>query len=332
MGMFWVSLTACASKPSRTEATPTPIPAPVIPAKPTVKVQRGDVIKTIEFSGRIVPVARQGLSFRTAGRVRQVYVTKDDAVTKGQLLAELETGRSGFDIRRARVNLEIAQLNLEQAKLQTPRSSAQYTVTIAIKEREVELAQIAVDELESTFTDVRVTSPITGTVLAVSIAEGNMVEAFKPVIVVANLNDLEISADLKGEDLPLVSVGMKVMVRPVGNSNQEVEGEIRSVPNPSGSGASSAPADDTVRVSLNKQPAELGYKLGDLFQMTILLAERDGVLWLPPQAMRDFEGRKFVIVQDSGGQRRLDIKVGLQGNDRVEIVEGVTEGQVIVAP
>jgi multidrug efflux pump subunit AcrA (membrane-fusion protein) len=56
------------------------------------------------------------------------------------------------------------------------------------------------------------------------------------------------------------------------------------------------------------------------------------VLWLPPQAVRTFEGRKFVVVQEGDGQRRVDVKIGIQSEDRVEIEEGLKEGQVAVAP
>jgi membrane fusion protein, macrolide-specific efflux system len=39
-----------------------------------------------------------------------------------------------------------------------------------------------------------------------------------------------------------------------------------------------------------------------------------------------------VVVQDGAVQRRVDVKVGLQSDDRVEIVAGLSEGQVVVAP
>jgi multidrug efflux pump subunit AcrA (membrane-fusion protein) len=55
-------------------------------------------------------------------------------------------------------------------------------------------------------------------------------------------------------------------------------------------------------------------------------------MWLPPQAIRRFEGRRFVVVQDAEGQRRVDVKVGITSDDRVEILEGLEEGQVVIAP
>ncbi len=57
-----------------------------------------------------------------------------------------------------------------------------------------------------------------------------------------------------------------------------------------------------------------------------------GVLWLPPQAIRVFEGREFVVVRDGDMQRRVDLKTGLKTVECVEIIEGLSEGQVVIAP
>jgi multidrug efflux pump subunit AcrA (membrane-fusion protein) len=64
----------------------------------------------------------------------------------------------------------------------------------------------------------------------------------------------------------------------------------------------------------------------------VILEKRENVLWLPPQAIRNFEGRSFVLVQDGNLQKRVDVKIGLMGEDRYEIQDGLAEGQTVVAP
>jgi multidrug efflux pump subunit AcrA (membrane-fusion protein) len=66
-------------------------------------------------------------------------------------------------------------------------------------------------------------------------------------------------------------------------------------------------------------------------QVTIVLEDRDDVLWLPPGAVRSFQGRHFVIVQEGSRQRRVDVVLGVVGQDRVEILGGLEEGQMVVA-
>ena len=77
---------------------------------------------------------------------------------------------------------------------------------------------------------------------------------------------------------------------------------------------------------------DLGLGMGDLVHITAVLEKKSGVLWLPPQAVRNFEGRTFVVVKDGDAQRRVDVKVGITGDDRLEILDGLTEGQTVLAP
>ena len=72
--------------------------------------------------------------------------------------------------------------------------------------------------------------------------------------------------------------------------------------------------------------------MGDLVRVNVVLERVAEALWIPPQAVRTFEGRKFVVIQEGEAQRRVDVKVGITGEDRVEILEGLKEGQVVVAP
>ena len=66
--------------------------------------------------------------------------------------------------------------------------------------------------------------------------------------------------------------------------------------------------------------------------MQVVLEKRASALWLPPQAIRKYEGRQFVVVQDSDGQRRVDVKIGITSAGRVEILEGLEVGQIVIAP
>ena len=70
--------------------------------------------------------------------------------------------------------------------------------------------------------------------------------------------------------------------------------------------------------------------MGDLSRVTVVLERKDNVLWLPPQAIRTFEGRRFVVVQDGEAQRRVDVTIGIESDERVEIKEGLTAGLTVV--
>ncbi len=67
-----------------------------------------------------------------------------------------------------------------------------------------------------------------------------------------------------------------------------------------------------------------------MMRIEVVLERKDDVLWLPPQAIRIFDGRKFVVVQSGEVQQRGDVKIGIEGEDRVEIEEGLTRDQIVI--
>ena len=124
------------------------------------------------------------------------------------------------------------------------------------------------------------------------------------------------------------AVRSPVSVAAVGRDIPTLPGVIQNLPYPYGAGATG----NAVQITLEKSPADLGYQVGDMVNLSILLEQHANTLWLPAQAVRQFEGRYFVIVQEGDAQRRVDVKVGIIEPDRIEIIEGLAEGQVVVAP
>ena len=71
-------------------ATSTAAPTSPAAARPTYTVQRGTVEEVMVFSGRWLPRDQFQLSFPVQGSVRRVEVARDQTVTAGQLLADLQ--------------------------------------------------------------------------------------------------------------------------------------------------------------------------------------------------------------------------------------------------
>lgn len=90
--------------------------------------------------------------------------------------------------------------------------------------------------------------------------------------------------------------------------------------------------DKATHISLDPQELEgLEVETGMLAKVTLVVEQKDDVLRLPKEAIRLFAGRRFVVVEGEGGvEQRADVKLGLEGDDYVEIEQGVTEGQVLI--
>lgn len=121
-GLLLALVTGCGPIRSRgasaDEATPTPVPTPIVPEKPTYMVQVGTVVETLEFTGRASAIQEQELFFETNGNVSEVYVARGDWVKAGDVLAELEISDLQKQLAQKQINLETARLRLEQAQIQ----------------------------------------------------------------------------------------------------------------------------------------------------------------------------------------------------------------------
>ena len=183
--MFCSLLWHYSSPPVEVEKSPAKQLPPPTPVRPTFTVQRGDIIVEAKLSGRVVPLASETVYFQIPGQVREVYANVNDVVKQGQLLGELAEAqelRAQSDerrrtIRRAQIDLEIAQLTLEQLKSQGHSENE-----IKIQELQVELEQMkldevlqslgidpnspVLDELDAQVAQARVFAPADGTIMA----------------------------------------------------------------------------------------------------------------------------------------------------------------------
>jgi RND family efflux transporter MFP subunit len=331
------------------EITPTPLPTQQALAKPTYTVERGDVVEEIAFQARISPKLAEELAFRTDGFVQTMYVNEGDQVKAGDVLMELEgieelerqAQLNDLDMRKVQINAEIAQARFDLFKMTTPTWTQGYEQLLAIEERQLELAQIAVEEaslyaesLAERVTDSRLLAPFDGQVLFFQVEEGERVTAYEPIGVIADLSVLEASAQLDDEVMNDLQEGMEVVVTSSGPGGQRnLEGVIRYLPYPYGSSKpSGGTSDRSVRIELLQTPDSAGMDLSDRVRVTTVIERHPDTLWLPPQAVRQFQGRNFVVVQDGDLQRRVDVTLGIQAEDRWEILDGVEEGWVIVGP
>ncbi|MCX6028398.1 MAG: hypothetical protein NT169_03720 [Chloroflexi bacterium] len=194
---------------------------------------------------------------------------------------------------------------------------------------DVSKAQLAVTKLEAAVSDAQIVAPFNGQVqVAFILSEGTAIDAFRPVATVSDLSVLEVRVDTLSVGSDDLSVDMPATVSFVGRPGVEMKGRIRQLP---ASGVLATIAQDkSLHIALEDPGISIGYASGDLTRIAIVLERKQDVLWLPPMALRTFEGRRFVVVQESGGQRRVDVKVGLEGDDRIEIASGLTEGQIVV--
>src|SRR5689334_4492707 len=110
---------ACTSLTEVEAPTPTPVPQRADEGKQTYEVQRGSIYDTIKALGRIVGSSESPLYFKQAGRLRSINVDVMQPVKKGDLLAELDSGDLKWRIDTARLQMDVANVELSRTVAQT---------------------------------------------------------------------------------------------------------------------------------------------------------------------------------------------------------------------
>jgi len=252
-----------------------------------------------------------------------------------QLEAEREsTERALKDAQRS---LEVAEANYDDAiqgrsyelrQLELDVTKARLDYEAALDGPNPRLEQ-KVQQLEARAAEHRIVAPFDGVVLSLSATSGDSISAYQTVLAVGDPSELELRADLSAEQVSDLTVGMTVTLAPADYPGQTFAGEVRQLPY--GWGQEAEETDRATHITLPPDVSDL--ELGALVRATIVLEEREDVLWLPPAALQTFQGRTFVITEEPGGaQRRVDVTTGIEGEERVEIVSGLEEGQTVVGP
>lgn len=188
----------------------------------------------------------------------------------------------------------------------------------------VRSAQLNVDQIKEDITRSTLLAPTDGVVLEVTIKPGDSVQAYTTVITIGRLDPKEVVVNLAYTDAARLNVGMSGACTPINRPDLVVECVVRRMP------LSNRDVDQSVRVAAIFYEDEAAF--GALVDVTMALETRENVLWLPPESIRTFQNRTFVVVQEADGQRVVDITLGLQTDERVEIASGLKEGDIVVAP
>jgi multidrug efflux pump subunit AcrA (membrane-fusion protein) len=218
-----------------------------------------------------------------------------------------------FQVEQSENQVIQAEINLQRA---IEAASA------GVSDENVRSAQLSIDQINQQIADSSLYAPISGVILDVTIAPGNTVQAFNTVMVIALPEPKEVIASLAISDANRLSVGMVGVCEVVNHPETAVGCVVRSIP------LSSKDADQTTRVAASLT----NVADNQLIDVEMPLQIVKNVLWLPPSVIRTFQNRTFVVLQTPDGPRTVDVTLGLQTTDRVEITSGVNEGDVVIAP
>lgn len=113
---------------------------------------RGDISTYVTFNGQISPLYQATLSTVEAGTVESVGVTEGDFVSKGQLLASIDTSQLRAQLAANEATLRESNATLYKSGVQAPVNSQQYSSAVASAKQSLQAANNQVQASQSAVT------------------------------------------------------------------------------------------------------------------------------------------------------------------------------------
>lgn len=239
----------------------------------------------------------------------------------------------GIEKSRAQIYLENAQLELELAEKSLEQISEASSVYL---EQATRRSQLSVDRLQALIEERQIIAPYDGIILKATVRAGQQADGYVSAFTIGDPTNLIIRTsynyEVASKLTPETPIIMKmqsddktgypvkyllnfVPERGVENTNQQTN------------------LTDYIYFSFPAEVDGSSLQLGRSVFLSMTMGRKDDALLIPPAAIREYKGLRFVVVQDGDKRRRVEItEVGLKTTERWEVTADLNPGDKIVGP
>lgn len=306
-------------KAEGTEKEKDPVPVKVTPAV------TGPVAGYISATANLVAENEVKVLAEAEGRVTELKVEEGDSVATGQLLAALNRDEATIAANKSRLRASNASRAFQRAEETMGEGliSREEYDRLAL---EHEVAEQEQAEAEWRLGRTQIRSPFAGRVTERMVTPGQHVRPGDPLFVVADFDPLVARIYLPEKDVLHLEEGRDVRLSLAADPSFRFAGRIRQI----------SPVVDTstgtVKVTVEAVDPPAAVRPGAFVSVDIVREERVAAVLLPREAVVRELGATHVFVADGDTAVKRAVTLGLEENDHVEVVSGVTAGdQVIVA-
>lgn len=343
----------------RLKFSPTPVTAHTVA---TGEV-RGEVMGTGTLEARV----KTTISPRIQERLAEVLVDQGDYVKSGQLLARLDDAETRQQVaiaeaslaaaratvERVRADEARAQAVLQQAKLDHQRVMDLIATQVAaqsdfdkaveslrVAEADLKRSQAVIVEAQSqvftaektllyqkehlAFTEIR--SPYDGLVTRRDRDPGGIVVPGASILQVVATNEIWVSAWVDETAMAGLKEGQPARVVFRSEPAKSYTGEVARL----GREADRETREFVVDVSVKELPSN--WTFGQRAEVFIETGRKTNALALPQRFLQWRAGKPGVFVADGGNATWRDVTLGLRGGETVEVTQGLSAGEKVVAP
>lgn len=320
----------------------------------TVPVERGDIIDKALAVGRIEPEKEIAVKSKISGIVNKTYVDIGDVVKVGDPLFDIAPDPTPIEYAETKRQVELAQVTFDNAKREFDRtqslsdkqliSNQEYDrakATYEEAELRLKLAEERLSLIESGRTtiadlhiDNTIKAPISGTVLSVLVEEGDPVvpltsyQAGTEMMTIAQMDYLIFKGNVDEIDVGKLRENMEVEIEVGALPNEKVNGRLTKISPKAHQDEGSTLFE--VEITLD-EVSDAFLRAGYSANADIIITKKEGILLIPERLIKIEDSVATVEVQDTLGIVAMrEVKTGLSDGIKIEITDGVEEGELLV--
>ena len=318
-----IVVTSCGFFPDEAEPEAFELPEPPqISRAATYPVEREEIMEVIEGTVRVTPIREVSLYFKVSGRIHLIDIQPEQQVSEGELLGQLEIDDLAHSLALSRIDLRIAE-----ALYSRMQASDAATIDLEIESLRLQKQRLAVSYLEKKVSAATIVSPFDGVIKRVQVKVSDLVREYDPVVVISDPTELEMQMSVNQDEYYEIDNTMAAEIQEARDEWIPVEIIQTTHLNPRVD-ASVSREEYIVHLAFKDPAKEL--RLNERKTGRIIIKRHESALVIPSAALREFGDRTYVRVLDDGVRREVDVRTGIHTGTRVEIVDGLEEGELVI--
>lgn len=314
-----VLFAGCGEEEEMVRETLEPSPLPVSAAVAEIDV----LYEVISSTGRVSSRRTQTLTAQIQGLVAMAPEYAGESFSRGEVIFRVASGQHASNLSAANSEYRNAQA-LYQFEIDNYRGEITEDVRRMLRQTTgLEAASANLAAARTQYGNSAVTGGFDGVVSDINAQEGMTVYPGSPLGTLIDPWSLQVEVDLDERQLARCRQGLKAFIIVPSLNDTILTGEVRSVSPVVDPGFRSG----RVVVDL---PGVPGLRPGATARTEIVVAEHEGSLVIPEQAVLIRDDRPMVFTVTDGRARWNYVTLGPSGRGMVSILDGVEEGATVI--
>lgn len=307
------------------------------PARPpSVESAKVEVMKLTDDTQAVGSLkSRQGVTLRpeVSGRITQLNFKDGERVKKGQLLVQFDDQLQLAQVKQSQAELSIAQANHKRnQELVAQNFISKRSVEESAANLEVSQAKLSLSQ--ATASRLKIIAPFDGMTGIRTVNVGDYLKDGGDIVNIEDIAAVYVDFRLPERFQSKVKKGQKAQVDMDALPGRKFTAVIQAIdPLLDANGRSVG-----VRACIDNRQNQL--RPGMFARVNTVFSERENAIVVPEEAIVPQAGKQFVIKlldgADKGTEKetkttqRVEVKVGIRRPGKVEILEGLAEGDEVV--